>query len=57
MISVFIKIRIAKALIISCPKNLYLDFSPLEFLCFIFKISSKRPNPPRLKDTKINVHI
>ena len=34
-------------------QNLYFDFRPLEFLCFIFRTSSKSPRLPKLKDTKI----
>ena len=45
------------ALIMSCPKNLYLDLRPCEFFNFIFKASSNKPKQPKLKETNINIQI
>ena len=57
MIENLAKIKIAIEAIISCPKNLSLEFRPLEFLNFIFNKSSVKPRIPRLKETKkIKVH-
>ena len=42
-------------LITNWPKNLYLDFRPLEFLYFIFNTSSNKPRLPKLNETKIKV--
>ena len=41
--------------IIICPRNLYLDLSPLEFFNLILSISSSSPKPPRDNETNTNV--